>query len=122
MKMACLSTKEEWQRHRIVDGVEDQSGSSFSPFYFSNLQFNGAVFCLRPGFIHILPIVDSEGENGWRGESSYVGTIHVRVIWTQHTSVQATFSSSASKLENSAVHERTKTLATHRVLLGGPGK
>jgi hypothetical protein len=95
------------------------------PIFHSISQISNSVvrpFISVPVQTPLTLIFRTEEESEWRGESSQVGTINVRIIWTRHTKTPFTNSRPTLKLENGAVHEKTKKLATHRVLCGDPGE
>lgn len=65
-------------------------------------------------------------EDGESSSSSKLGTIKVNVSWRHYEMNTAIYGDHTNRympiLQNTAVYERSKKMATHRVQLGDPGK
>jgi len=103
VKMTLGQVREEAEGTRFtIKGLENESRTAFQPFYFANLQ------------------VSEEGpELG--GRSDALGTISLKVWWLRLHEVRPTLGTqnrNLPTLRNETVHEKSKKLTTHRVLLG----
>jgi len=95
-----LRTEDKDERGHVVLGVDNEHRTSFQPFYFTNLKVCEEVDELNQG---------SDG----------LGTIDIEVSWLQYKELsRATRDREIPTLKNQAVHEKSKKLTSHRVLLG----
>jgi len=93
------------RRHRLLAGVDNESSTAFKPLYFADLQVS------EDG-----PLLSGSGE------TKGLGTISLSVLWLRHHDI--TYLQKRDQnipvFQNTAVHEKSKKLTTHRVLLGKP--
>jgi len=101
VKMALEQLREDIKGSGFtIKGLQNASRTTLQPFYFADLQ------------------VSEEGLE-LDGESDALGTISIRVYWLRlHGAQSALPAQNLPTLQNTAVHEKSKKLTTHRVLLG----